>query len=78
MGAKRKATTEELDIAFNQGCDTRLAGRPDTDNPYSDEELLRSWNAGWHDVHRNWGRWLKVKPKLVEVPTGRWQAPSKK
>lgn len=39
-------TKAEFSYPFNQGYSARLAGRPQTDNPYMGKPGI-AWNAGW-------------------------------
>jgi ribosome modulation factor len=44
-------------LAFGEGADARLAGRPRSANPYpsSDRSLYDSWLAGWFEVDSRYG-----------------------
>ena len=62
----------EVCVAFNRGCDARLAGEPLTSNPYRSGQKIerQAWINGWYDVHWLYGekardRW-PIKP-LPEV-----------
>ena len=44
-------------IAFNKGCDARLAGVPYKDCPYvgaSEGNARLAWQRGWRDMSRSW------------------------
>ena len=66
-------TTEDpIAVAFNAGCDARLAGWSAEENPYNpsrDTYCHRSWRSGWHDVNDYWGKWLRgvAVPPLPQV-----------
>ena len=62
-------------VAFNQGCDARLAGTPLGANPYCssaghpEQSAYLAWRRGWHDVHGSWGARLKPgDPRFVPLP----------
>lgn len=57
-------TQEQIDRAFNLGCDARLVGEPITWCQYDIGELRKYWKLGWRDVDKNWGKDSKgsVKP----------------
>ena len=44
--------------AFNEGCDDRLAGRPQNANRYHGENkrMATFWLRGWRDVDQNWAK----------------------
>lgn len=43
-------------VAFNDGCDYRLAGVPIKDNPYADSDHSAAWLSGWRHTNSNWGK----------------------
>lgn len=55
--------------AFNEGSDARIAGRPQSANPYpfTAQNPYRSWLRGWQHVDREWGKDCKVRPMLMDV-----------
>lgn len=57
-------TQEELDRAFNLGCDARLIGEPISWCCFDESDLRKEWKSGWRDVDRSWGKGAKwyVKP----------------
>jgi hypothetical protein len=42
-------------VAFNAGCDARLAGLPLTANPYHGDKGGGAWSNGWLHVQKRWG-----------------------
>jgi len=61
-------TGTEYAKAFNAGCDARLAGLRDTQNPHDDSTLNVAWQLGWWDVERHWGELSRgAVKKLPEV-----------
>lgn len=59
-------------VAFNEGCDARLAGLPRGHNPYrgwSEGGLHLAWNNGWDDVEKYWGRWSGQRWLVSRLPT---------
>ena len=52
-----------MELAFNEGSDARLLGRPLSENPYLDMHAHKIWREGWFDVDQNWGSDVK----------GRWR-----
>lgn len=54
------------DEAFGCGCDARIAGRPRSGNPFTEEQLQRAWDRGWIDVDRHWGR--EAKWPILDLP----------
>lgn len=68
--------------AFNQGADARLHGLDLSANPYysagGSANLWKSWNDGWRDVSRNWGksRLRGYEPaSLPEITLGGYATP---
>ena len=61
--------SEQIDRAFNRGCDARIAGFAITANPYTtgDMGLMRAWKSGWRDAHRSWGAEYLDADALPEV-----------
>lgn len=56
--------------AFNAGCDARLRGEPEFENPYAGAEtpqMAYYWRQGWTDVERNWPRDVKPLPAVEQV-----------
>jgi ribosome modulation factor len=52
--------TDDLRLAFNQGSQARIDGKPLSDNPYQERGRLRNyWEQGWHDVDWHWPKALK-------------------
>ena len=42
-----------MNSAYDEGFEARLAGRPETDNPYNEEsDEFLSWNDGWMAADR--------------------------
>lgn len=69
----RKNPSERLALAFNQGCDARLAGRPLGDCPYGEGQDAVTWRAGWHDVEWFFGKlahWPVRKVPAVREANG--------
>jgi hypothetical protein len=63
--------TDPAAIAFNRGSDARLRGRPILTNPYSWAEACvacQAWQAGWLDVHSNWGRHVRGRWPVATLP----------
>lgn len=63
----------EQGIAFNAGCDARLAGVPPYENPYPKcHRGYKTWLAGWYDVDVYWGmhaRWpVRRLPDVPSLP----------
>jgi ribosome modulation factor len=57
------------DLAFNRGCDTRIAGKSQRYNPYCSVTqgwLRQLWKAGWDEAHENWGKY--VQGPVVPLP----------
>lgn len=46
----------QTDKAFDQGCDARLAGLPDSAHPYTEEQgtLTMYFKWGWDHVDKFW------------------------
>lgn len=49
-------------LAFNLGCDARLAGKPMSACPYTAStcEYLQ-WRRGWADVDKSYGVWARKR-----------------
>lgn len=59
---------ELLRLAFNLGCDARIAGLPLGHNPYcGGTDLARCWRAGWFDVDAHWGEARTGAARLPQV-----------
>lgn len=58
---------EERTIAFNQGCDARLAGLPLSMNPYRGSART-NWRLGWLDVDRHWAEWVEGRWRVYLLP----------
>ncbi len=61
-----------VDYAFNMGCDSRLAGRPRSDNPFHENhpyrrDERRAWFRGWEDVDHFWGTSCRQAKRLANV-----------
>jgi hypothetical protein len=58
-------------IAFNRGCDARLAGIPLIFNPYKGEASWQSrgWIEGWNHVDKAWGLDNRSAKPLPEIAT---------
>ena len=60
-------------VAFNAGCDARIAGLPESANPYYDGRLplpgAAAWRSGWRHVNLFWGADCRQPCwRLPEVP----------
>lgn len=62
--------TGQLARAFNLGCDARLAGLPETANPYTSDGRREwySWRAGWHDCAIWWGCYVAGRWAIMSLP----------
>jgi len=48
-----EAVSDDDADPFAEGADARLAGKPETANPYDPElacDSCASWDDGWHDI----------------------------
>ena len=81
---ERDATIERYAVAFNRGSDARLAGQPQTMNPYLgvDDKRYRRWLEGWEHMDSFWGhdaQWpvrpLPVLPAQAEFGKGKAKRP---
>ncbi len=56
-----------LDTAFGEGSDARIAGLPRHYNPHHGamNHNRASWDRGWDDVDRHWGKSAKWPVRLL-------------
>ena len=66
--------TDELNRAFSRGGDARLAGLPESANPYTDPAMdaeRRYWRRGYRHVHAYWGCNARPGRVIRRLPTVR-------
>ena len=55
MSPEKCAMKERGAVAFNLGCDARLAGEARTANQFAEDDLQQQWRSGWDHVNKYWG-----------------------
>ena len=61
---------ETISFLFNQGCDARVNGMPQSSCPYEDQGSICHWMAGWRHAHDYYGCevygrwWFKPLPPI--------------
>jgi ribosome modulation factor len=61
-------TDDELDFAFNLGCQSRLEGKSIASNPYLDRLARSAFDHGWVDVDLNWSRQVRGRWPVQKLP----------
>ncbi len=59
------------DMAFNLGCDARIAGEPRSTVPFSwaRKPEREAWYRGWNHVNREWGKHRCPDDPAPELPS---------
>ena len=58
----------DRNAVFNRGSDARIAGLPESRNPYREETpYYYEWQEGWRHCDKEWGRDREDAPSLPEI-----------